>query len=161
MIEVAKIVKPQGIKGEVKALPSTNVVEVFSSLKNCLVGNKTMVVEHSCFRQGFLYIKFKGVSTRNDAELLRGNLIKIERSLLEDAKDDDDFFVDELVGMIVYDDKGELVGQILSIMNYGASDILIIEKEGREYQAPFVKDVFYRDGDRLVARHDKIQEVLI
>lgn len=161
MIEIAKIVKPQGIKGEVKAMPSTNVVEIFSSLQNCLVGNKTMLVEHSSFRQGFLYIKFKGVSTRNDAELLRGNSIKIERKLLQEAKEDDEFFVDELIGMVVYDDEGELVGQILNIMNYGASDILVLEKEGREVQAPFVKDVFYRDGDVLVAKHDKIQEVLI
>lgn len=161
MIEIAKIVKPQGIKGEVKALPSTNVVEVFSSLKECLVGNRNMHIEHINFRQGFLYIKFKEIKTRNDAELERGKSIMIERSLLENAKGENEFFVDELIGMLIYDDEGEFVGQIINILNYGASDIIILEKEHRQMQAPFVKDVFYRDGDALVAKHDKLLEVLV
>ena len=161
MLEIAKILKPQGIKGEVKAQPLTNVVEIFSSLKNCLVGNRTMHIEHISFRQGFLYIKFKELSTRNDAELERGKIIKIEKSLLEQEKGEDEFFVEELIGMVVYDNRGELVGQILSVMNYGASDILIFEKEGRQMEAPFIKEVFYREGDALVADHDKLLEVLI
>lgn len=161
MIEIAKILKPQGIKGEVKALPSTNVVEVFSSLKECLVGNRTLHIEHCNFRQGFLYIKFKEVKTRNDAELERGNLIKISRHLLEEAKPEDEFFVDELIGMIVYDDRGQLVGQIVNIMNYGATDILILEKEHRRVEAPYIKEVFYREGARLVANHEKLLEVMV
>ena len=161
MLEIAKILKPQGIKGEVKALPSTNVVEIFSSLKECLVGNRTMRIEHSSFRQGFLYIKFEGVNTRNDAELERGKSIMVERSLLESAKQEDEFFVDELIGMIVYDDRGELVGQILKVMNYGATDILVLEKEHRQMEAPFIKEVFYREGDSLVAKHEKLLEVLV
>ena len=161
MLEIAKIVKPQGIKGEVKAVPSTNVVEVFSNLQECLVGNRTMHIQHIAFRQGFLYIKFKEVQTRNDAELERGKAIYIEKSLLENVKDEEDFFVEDLIGMVVYDDKGDMVGQIINILNYGASDILVFEKEHREFQAPFVKDVFYRDGDTLIARADKLKEVLI
>lgn len=161
MLEIAKILKPQGIKGEVKALPSTNVVEIFSSLKECLVGNRTMQIEHISFRQGFLYIKFKGVNTRNDAELERGKTIKVERSILESAKADDEFLVDELIGMVVYDDQGELVGQIIKVMNYGATDILVFEKEHRQMQAPYIKEVFYKQGDFLVAKHEKLVEVLV
>lgn len=161
MLEIAKILKPQGIKGEVKAEPLTNVVEVFSSLKECLVGNRTMQIERSSFRQGFLYIKFKEINSRNDAELERGKVIKIERSLLEKEKEADEFFVDELIGMIIYDDKGELVGQIINILNYGATDIIVLEKENRRMEAPFIHEVFYREGDVLVANHEKLLEVLI
>ncbi len=161
MLEIAKIVKPQGIKGEVKAIPSTNVVEVFSGLQECLVGKRTMHIQHIAFRQGFLYIKFKEVNTRNDAELERGNAILIDRSLLAEAKEDDEFFVEELIGMVVYDDAGEMVGQIINVLNYGASDILVFEKEHRISEAPYVQDVFYREGDKLVARADKLKEVLI
>ncbi len=161
MLEIAKIVKPQGIKGEVKAIPSTNVVEVFSGLQECLVGKRTMQIQHIAFRQGFLYIKFKEINTRNDAELERGNAIMIDRSLLAEAKEDDEFFVEELIGMVVYDDAGEMVGQIINVLNYGASDILVFEKEHRITEAPYVQEVFYRDGDRLVARADKLKEVLI
>ena len=161
MLEIAKILKPQGIKGEVKAEPLTNVVEIFSSLKECLVGNRTMQIERSSFRQGFLYIKFKGIDSRNDAELERGKVLKVERSLLESEKDEDEFFVDELIGMVVYDDQGQLVGQIMEILNYGATDIIVFEKENRRLEAPFIEEVFYKEGDHLVANHEKLIEVLV
>ena len=161
MIEIAKILKPQGIKGEVKALPLTNVLAVFNNIETCLVGNKTMKIEKISLRQGFLYIKFEGVNTRNDAELYRNKDISVEKELLEELKDEDDFLIDDLVGMVIYDDCGEVVGQIVDIVNYGACDIFVIEKEGREYEVPYVEDVFYREGDLLKARKDKLEEVMI
>ncbi len=161
MIEIAKIVKPQGIKGEVKALPSTNVVGIFDVLTECLVGNKVMQIEHISFRQGFLYIKFNGINTRNDAENLRNQIIKVEKSLLEDMKGEDEFLVDDLIGMLIYDENGSLVGQILDILNYGASDILILEKDSHSYQVPFVDDVFKVINGTLVADSKKLLEVMI
>lgn len=161
MIEIAKILKPQGIKGEVKALPSTNVLAVFKYFKSAVVGEKELEIESISLRQDFLYIKFKGINTRNDAENLRDKSIKIDKQLLEEAKEQDDFLVDDLIGMVIYDDKGDLVGQILDIINYGSCDIFVLEREGRRYQAPYVEDVFYRDGDKLVADSEKIKEVLV
>lgn len=161
MIEIAKIVKPQGIKGEVKALPSTNVLSVFNVLTEALVGNKTMQIQHISIRQGFLYIKFDGVNSRNDAELLRNQVIKIDKKLLEEAKDEDDFLVDDLIGMVIFDEKGSLVGQIIEIVNYGASDIVIVEKEGRNYEIPFVEGVFSAKEGNLVANSKRLEEVMI
>ncbi len=161
VIEIAKIVKPQGIKGEVKAELSTNVLNIFEQLTTCLVGNKVMSITHSCIRQGFLYIKFAEINTRNDAELLRGQTIKIEKNLLETLISDQEFLVDDLIGMLIFDDEGNFVGQIVDIVNYGASDIIMLEKDSRIYEAPFVDDVFYREGDKLIANKEKLKEVLI
>ncbi len=161
MIEIAKIVKPQGIKGEVKALPSTNVVGIFDVLTECLVGNKVMQIEHISFRQGFLYIKFKDINSRNDAENYRNLSLKIEKSLLEEMKEDDEFLVDDLIGMIIYNEKGELVGQIIDVLNYGASDILVLEKDEHTYEVPYVDEVFNIVDGVLVADSEKLLEVLI
>ena len=161
MIEVAIIVKPQGIKGEVKARPLTNVLAVFKSLKNAQVGEKNVTIEHISLRQGFLYIKFKEVKTRNEAEELRNQTIRIDKELLIEAKGEDEFFIDDLIGMVLYDDKGELVGQIVDVTNYGTCDIFVIEKEGRRYEAPYVDDVFVKQGDRIVVDSEKLKEVLI
>ena len=86
MIEIAKIVKPQGIKGEVKALPLTNVTEIFDVLTECLVGNKNMHIQHISLRQGFLYIKFDEIKTRNDAELYRNQSLMVEKSFLKSIR---------------------------------------------------------------------------
>ena len=161
MIEIAKIVKPQGIKGELKAMPSTNVVEVFDKIKECLVGKEVMHINHLSFRQGFLYIKFEEIKTRNDAENYRNLSIKIDKRLLEEAKNEDEFLIDDLIGLVLYDDKGEMVGQIVSVLNYGASDIFILEKEGREYEVPYVEEVFKVENGTLVVDSEKILEVMI
>ena len=161
MIEIAKIVKPQGIKGEVKAIPSTNVVEVFDKIKECLVGKEVMHVSHLSFRQGFLYIKFDEIKTRNDAENYRNFEIKIDKKLLEESKGEDEFLIDDLIGLVLYDDKGEMVGQIVSVQNFGASDIFVIEKEGRTYEVPFIPEVFKVEEGCLTVDSEKLLEVMI
>ncbi len=161
MIEIAKILKPQGIKGEVKAMPLTNVLAVFNLLKSCVVGQKTMNVEHISVRQGYVYIKFDEIKTRNDAENYRNQTIKVEKELLESAKDSEDFLIDDLIGMVLHDEKGEIIGQIIDVINYGSSDIFIIEKDGRSYQVPYVEDVFKRENDHLVVDSERIKEVMV
>lgn len=161
MIEIARILKPQGIKGEVKAQPYTNVLAVFKYLKKAQVGDKTLEIEKISLRQDFLYIKFKGINTRNDAENLRNKMIKIEKELLEINVSKDEFLIDDLIGMVIYDTNGNLVGQILDVINYGSCDIFVIEKEDRTFQVPYVEDVFFKEGDKLVADSEKIKEVMI
>lgn len=161
MIEIAKIVKPQGIKGEVKAQPFTNVVKIFDFLTECLVGNKVMHLQHISFRQGFLYIKFAEIVDRNDAENYRNQSILVEKSLLEEVKDEDDFLVDDLIGMVLYDEKGNLVGQIIDILNYGASDIVVLEKEGRQVEVPYIDEVFMAENGKLIVNSEKLLEVMI
>ena len=161
MIEVAQILKPQGIKGEVKALPLTNVLAVFNYIKECQVGEKMMKIEHISLRQGYLYIKFEGVNTRNDAENYRNKQIKIEKELLEEIKEEDEYLVDDLIGLVLYDDKGELVGQIVDILDYGATDIFVIEKEGRQIEVPYISEVFKTENDKIYVDSEKLKEVLI
>lgn len=161
MIEIAKILKPQGIKGELKALPLTNVLAVFDNMESCRVGRKNMKVQHISLRQGFLYVKFEGIDSRNDAELYRNQDILIEKSIIEDLKEEDEFLVDDLIGMVICDDQGEMVGQVIDIENYGACDIFVLEKDGRKFEVPYVEDVFYRDGEKLKAKREKLNEVML
>lgn len=161
MIEIAQIVKPQGIKGEVKALPLTNVLAVFNCLKSALVGDKMMKINHIAVRQGALFIKFDEINDRNSAENLRNCIIKVDKQLVENAKEDDEFLVDDLIGLVLYDDKSELVGQIVDVINYGATDIFVVEKENRQYEIPYVDGVFIEKDGTLVVDSEKLKEVLI
>lgn len=161
LLPIAKIVKPQGIKGEVKAMPLTNVLAVFDNLKSVSIEGKEYEITRISFRQGFLYITFNGVATRNDAESLRNKQLKVDKSLLEEKKDDYEFLIDDLIGMVLYDTDGNLVGQIVDVENYGATDNFIIESEGRKVQAPFLKHVFLKQGDTLVVDRKKFEEVKI
>ena len=161
MIEIAQILKPQGIKGEVKALPLTNVLAVFNSLKNCFIDEKNMKIDHISLRNGYLYIKFNEITTRNDAERLRNKFLKIDKQILEDKKNNEEFLVDDLIGLVLYDDKGDMFGQILEVMNYGATDIFVFQKDGRKVEIPYIDGVFYEKDGKLVVDSEKVKEVLI
>lgn len=160
-IEIAKILKPQGIKGEVKALALTNLLAVFKNLKNCFINGEMFDISYINIRQGFLYIKLKNINTRNQAEELRNKIIFIEKSLLEGQKKDDEFFVEDLIGMLLYNEEGNYVGQILDVVNYGASDVFVIEKDGREMQVPYIDEVFIAKNGSLIVNQHKFDEVCV
>lgn len=161
LIEVAKIVKPQGIRGEVKAQISTNVNAVFNGLEEAYVEGKKFEISSISLRQGFLYVKFEGIDDRNMAELLRGKRIMLDKDLIKNALEEDELLVDDLIGMVLYDKEGNLVGQIVDVENYGATFNFIIDCNGRTVQTPFVDGVFDRDGDTLVVNKDKFDEVSV
>lgn len=69
--------------------------------------------------------------------------------------------VDDLIGMVLYDTQGNLFGQIVDVINYGSCDIFVIEHENRHYEAPYVDEVFIKQGDKLVVDSEKLKEVLI
>ena len=120
---VAKISKPQGIKGELKCQLLTDVLAVFNGeVLDFDVSGKTMHAEKVSVRQGALYIKFQGVDTRNDAELFRNKDIFLSKDIIQKFLDNE-VLVDDLIGAVLYDEKGDLVGQIVDYENYGASDI--------------------------------------
>lgn len=161
LIEVAKIVKPQGIRGEVKAQISTNVNAVFNGLEEAYVEGKKFEISSISLRQGFLYVKFEGIDDRNMAETLRGKRIMLDKDLIKNALEEDELLVDDLIGMVLYDKEGNLVGQIVDVENYGATFNFIIDCNGRTVQTPFVDGVFDRDGDILVVNKDKFDEVSV
>ena len=161
MLPIAKIVKPQGIKGEVKAVPLTNVLAVFDKLQSVFIDGKEYIIKRLVFRQDFLYILFEGVLTRNQAEELRGKQLMVAKEELEKATGDYEFLLDDLIGSVLYDTKGQLVGQIVDVENYGATDNFIIEVEGRLVQVPFLKEVFLLSDNGLVVDREKFEEVKV
>ena len=63
--------------------------------------------------------------------------------------------------MVLYDEKGDLVGQIVDILNYGATDIFVIEKEDRRYEVPYIQGVFNEENGKIIVDSEKLKEVLI
>jgi len=143
---IAKISKPQGIHGEVKCHVLTDILAVFDGkIKDFYVNEKLMHAEKVCYRQGAVYIKFSGINSRNEAEVLRNLDIKLEKEILNKFVGDK-ILVDDLIGMNLLDEKGDFVGQIVDFENYGSADILTILENEHEYQVPFIKQIFVQNG---------------
>ena len=70
--------------------------------------------------------RLKGVDDRSAAEALNGTELFIERATLPEELEEEEFYHADLVGMDVLDERGERIGKVSAVQNFGAGDILEI-----------------------------------
>lgn len=138
---VGKILKPQGIKGEVKIAPLIDIPAIFNGKHQLFIEKQPFQAKSGSFRQGFAYVAFAEIPDRNEAEKFRGKKVFCLRKDF-DALSTDHFLIDDLVGTLLYDENGEYVGQIVGVTDYGFDDILIVKQDGLLYEVPFKKQIF-------------------
>lgn len=79
--------------------------------------------------KGALVARLSGISTKEEADALRGARLYVARDRLPDLAEDE-FYHADLIGMEVYDTGGALLGRVKSVQNHGASDLLEIHGPG-------------------------------
>lgn len=143
-IVVGKILKPHGLAGEVRVESLTDKPDRFSPGQRLFIVDRRTrtkkVIESSRMTaKGFL-IKFEGLDSRNEVESLNGTSLQIKR---EEAKSlgKDEFFVDDIIGMDVFEDDGNHLGVICGIMETGSNDVYIIKTKTGEELLPATKEV--------------------
>jgi 16S rRNA processing protein RimM len=73
--------------------------------------------------------RFAEIADRNAAEALRGTELAVPRSALPPLEEGEYYHVD-LIGLPAVSSDGEPLGQVVAIDNYGAGDVLEIERPG-------------------------------
>ncbi|MDG4876754.1 ribosome maturation factor RimM [Mesorhizobium sp. WSM4935] len=76
-------------------------------------------------------VRFKGVNDRNAAEALAGTELFVDRWVLPDDGEEDEFYHADLIGLDVRDDTG-VIGKIVAVHNFGGGDILDVTLAGRK-----------------------------
>jgi 16S rRNA processing protein RimM len=88
-----------------------------------------------------LLVTFAGISDRSAAESLRDVALTIGTADRRQLADDE-FWPDELIGLVVRDVAGEPVGMVIRVDTGGPQDRLIVQSDdGREATVPFVRDL--------------------
>ncbi|MER8637293.1 ribosome maturation factor RimM [Mesorhizobium sp. M0018] len=77
-------------------------------------------------------VRFKGISDRNAAEALAGTELFVDRSVLPDEGEENEFYHADLVGLEVRDDTGAAIGEVVAVHNFGGGDILDVTLAGRK-----------------------------
>lgn len=91
--------------------------------------------------------RFAEIGDRTAAEALRGTLLTVPRDSLP-ALPPGEYYWHDLVGLSALDESGEVLGTVVGVENYGASDILEIELAGgRRVLVPLVPDAVTEVGD--------------
>ena len=142
-LQVGVISSTHGVRGEVKVFPTTDDVTRFRQLKKVYLdtGREMLPLEiqNVKFFKQFAILKFKGIDNINDIEKYRGKSLMIDR---EDAVDldEDEYFIADMIGIQVVSDEGEDLGILQDVMQTGANDVYVVEKDGEELLIPAIKD---------------------
>ncbi len=143
-ISVGKILNFHGIQGEAKVGFSKNQQDFLKSLKVVHIKKDEdytkLEVLSVRFNKTFAIIKFKGINSINDLMPYKGCLLFVEQSTIRENLGEDEFLIDELTGLEVFDLKGEKIGVVIGVSNNGANDMLSVKSKTTKISlVPFVK----------------------
>ncbi len=128
MFEIAKILKPHGIKGALKVFPLTTEKDRFKKGDKYFIDNKEYTVESIGKLGKCLIIKFLNIDDRNTAELFRDKIIEIEDKDLIPLKKDE-YYVHDLLKSKVYDIENNFMGSIEEIIFIKDNNVLDLKRE--------------------------------
>lgn len=153
MLSVARILKPQGLKGELKCELLTDVLAVFSKADTIFVDGRQVKILRANVRQGFLYITLEGITDRLIAEKYRNKELKQPKSLIDNLSGGV-LLVDDLIGMNLYDEKGEFVGQIVDYDNFSSTGFVTVLQDNHDYQMPLISEIFIIQGKNVTVKRE-------
>lgn len=92
-------------------------------------------------RQGkTVVVRLEGITTREQAEVLRGTKISIDRSQLLPLPEGEYYWAD-LIGLEVIDSGSHPLGRVTGMMETGANDVMIVRGgDRREILIPWLKE---------------------
>jgi 16S rRNA processing protein RimM len=145
LISVARIARPQGVRGEVIADLLTDFPERFAHLDTVRVQKSngdllTLPLEHHRLHKGRVVLKFGGYETMNAAETLRDARVMVAGDQLITLPEDT-FYEFDLVDCEVVTTQGEPVGRVAGVQNYGAAPLLVVTDGGRERLVPLASRI--------------------
>lgn len=113
-ITVAVVLKPQGIRGEIKVKVLCDDAEVLKSFKSVLIDNEEIPVMSVRAQGDVAYITLRGVADRNAAELLRGKNIEVLRESMPSLPEGR-YYIADLTGCTVVTSSGEVLGEVTDV----------------------------------------------
>lgn len=138
---VGVVTGAHGIKGFVKIKPFVEDVDCFS--KETFVfspGYVPIKIKVKSASEKGIMAEIQGVTTRNQAEDLKGVEIYVSKDSFEETEEDEFYYFD-LIGLTAKTVSGAIIGDVVAVDNYGAQDILFIQnEEGQEILIPFIDD---------------------
>ena len=146
-VSVGKILNFHGIKGEAKVGFSQNRQDFFMALDSVFVKigqeYKELKIVSSRLNKKFLIVKFEQIDSIDELLQYKGCLLFVKEETIRENLDEDEFLIDELVGMGVFDkETGESLGFVIGVSNNGSTDLLSVKTNTKHIcLVPFVKAI--------------------
>jgi len=144
-VDIGRIRKPHGLRGNMRADLLTDVPERFKDLEQVWLesgnGERSPYTIESCkTERNALMLKFAGVDTPEAADKLRGAYIQVpddQKAQLPEGQ----FYVCDLIGSKVLTEDGSEVGMLREILQMPANDIFVVDTPDGESLIPAIQEV--------------------
>ena len=138
-VALAAVAGAHGVKGEVRLKLFTDSAESLARHDRLFVAGQERGINVTPVTKGAI-ARIEGIADRSAAEALRGALVEVERDALPPLGEGEYYHAD-LIGLTCFSGDGETVGSVVGVENFGAGDLLEVEKvDGKRALIPF------RDG---------------
>ncbi len=144
---VGAIAAPHGVRGLVKVKSFTAApadIAAYGPLSDETGRRRITLQVMSAAGGGALICRIDGVADRDAAEALRGLRLYVERAALPAPAAAEEYYHADLIGLAATLADGTNFGRVVAVQNYGAGDILEIERESetpRLVDLPFTRAV--------------------
>ncbi len=143
-VSVGKILNFHGIKGHARVGYSRK--DFLASLIDVFIKSGSdylpFEIEDIRFQKNFAIIKFREINSINDLLPYKGSFICVKEEVVRENLEDDEFLIDELVSLEVFDEEGKKLGFVVGVSNNGANDLLSVRTNSKKVALiPFVKAI--------------------
>lgn len=147
-VTLAAVAGAHGVTGEVRLKLFAESLDSLKRHKSYNGGALTLKSLRA--HKGGAIARFAEIGDRNDAEVLRGQLLTVPRSELPPLAEDEYYHCD-LIGLPCISTDGTGLGTCIAVENFGAGDILEIEKpDGKRFMVPMNAKAVPEWGDQIV-----------
>ena len=136
-LETGEVVSTHGIQGEIKILPWADSPDFLLDFKTLYLNGKPYSVLSSRVHKTCVLAKLQGIDTPEQATLLRGQTVSVDRSGL--SLPEGTVFIADLIGCRVLDEEENEIGKIKDVLTMPSSDVYVIEGR-KKYMIPAVKE---------------------
>jgi len=136
------IVKPQGVRGEVKLHEETGDPGRFEALTTVYFKNGEQYtpihVLEARISGADVFLTLEGVADRDAAEALRNRDVYIDRANAREL-DNGEVFIVDMIGIQAVDTQGNIIGTLRDVLQNRGTDVLVFDTPRGSMMAPFLK----------------------
>ena len=149
-VVLAAVVGAHGVRGEVRLKLFAESIDSLRRHRAVDVGSRALTLTEVREGSGGPIVRFAEVTDRNAAEALRGELVCVPRASLPPLEEGEYYHAD-LIGLACQSADGQALGEVVAVDNFGAGDILEIERPGgARAMVPFREGIADLKEDRIV-----------
>ena len=127
---LAAVAGAHGVGGELRLKLFSEGIDSLKRHDRLFAGDRPLTLESIRAGGGGAVVRFAEIGDRGAAEALRGQLLSVPRSALPPLGEGEYYHAD-LIGLRCEDRAGAPMGTVAAVENFGAGDLLEIEKAGK------------------------------